>query len=212
MKYFSKYDDETTEEAKKSCMHGKGFDSIEEAIEMTRAEAFGGPDEKKPFVVLDYHGDQVWPAKNSISIGQKVVFEDKAYEVLGYAARTDELGVPFLELAWTDYTVSPSGYLAVPEASIKLVKGQSQSSLYEQLKQVRYLANKNGYYDAADFITSHIENIEQNPKIHIELFCPNCKFQHIDRGIWATKEHKTHLCLRCKTEWRPFEYPTFGVK
>jgi hypothetical protein len=41
----------------------------------------------------------------------------------------------------------------------------SQVSLYEQLLQVRALANQNGYYDAADFITLEIEHIEENENI-----------------------------------------------
>ncbi len=48
------------------------------------------------------------------------------------------------------------------------------------------------------------------PKI---LFCPKCNFQHVDRNEWATtKLHKTHLCEKCKHEWRPFEYYTVGVE
>ena len=45
------------------------------------------------------------------------------------------------------------------------------------------------------------------------LFCPKCNFQHIDRNEWATTRlHKTHLCEKCKHEWRPFEYYTVGVE
>lgn len=36
----------------------------------------------------------------------------------------------------------------------------SQASLYDQLLQVRALANKSGYYDAADFLTKHIEAMD----------------------------------------------------
>lgn len=38
----------------------------------------------------------------------------------------------------------------------------SQESLYDQLLQVRALANKNGYYDAADFITERLENMPKS--------------------------------------------------
>lgn len=38
----------------------------------------------------------------------------------------------------------------------------NQLSLYEQLLRVRTLANKHGYYDAADFIQRNIEDIEKS--------------------------------------------------
>lgn len=43
------------------------------------------------------------------------------------------------------------------------------------------------------------------------LFCPKCACQHIDKGEWATKLHRTHLCDRCGHEWMPSAFPTFGV-
>lgn len=45
----------------------------------------------------------------------------------------------------------------------------------------------------------------------IRMSCPKCLYQHIDRGEWATREHKTHQCQHCGHEWRPFDVPTFGV-
>jgi len=42
--------------------------------------------------------------------------------------------------------------------------------------------------------------------------CPKCGLQHIDKGEWATKAHKTHLCEGCGTKWRPKETATVGVK
>lgn len=46
------------------------------------------------------------------------------------------------------------------------------------------------------------------------LHCPNtkCGAQHIDKGEWKIKPHKTHLCDHCDIEWRPFEYATVGVE
>lgn len=44
------------------------------------------------------------------------------------------------------------------------------------------------------------------------LHCPQCKQQHIDKGEWETKLHKTHLCEFCKHEWRPFDFYTYGVE
>ncbi len=56
--------------------------------------------------------------------------------------------------------------------------------------------------------------MEESPEIKLiemKLFCPECQFQHLDVNEWKTKFHKTHLCLKCGHEWRPFEYPTVGV-
>ena len=43
------------------------------------------------------------------------------------------------------------------------------------------------------------------------LFCPVCGEQHVDKGEWATKPHRTHLCEECGHTWRPFEASTIGA-
>jgi len=45
----------------------------------------------------------------------------------------------------------------------------------------------------------------------LKLHCPQCTKQHIDRGEWTTKVHRTHLCEYCGTLWRPSTFPTVGV-
>ncbi len=45
----------------------------------------------------------------------------------------------------------------------------------------------------------------------LQLNCPACGEQHIDRGEWATRLHKTHLCEKCGHLWRPFAFATVGV-
>lgn len=50
--------------------------------------------------------------------------------------------------------------------------------------------------------------------IHAEaaiLFCPKCRSQHEDFGEWATRAHRTHRCMFCRHEWRPFLHTTVGV-
>ena len=47
--------------------------------------------------------------------------------------------------------------------------------------------------------------------IALALTCPKCKAPHLDTDEWATKPHKTHLCLGCGNEWRPCNFPTVGV-
>jgi hypothetical protein len=72
------------------------------------------------------------------------------------------------------------------------------------------------------------------------LFCPECNLQHVDkdnsdevrieaaeRGFvhgsrdwenfvegkeWTNPPHRSHLCARCGTIWRPADVPTNGVK
>lgn len=51
----------------------------------------------------------------------------------------------------------------------------------------------------------------QTPR-HLVMNCPRCGIQHIDQNEWATKQHKTHQCQACGFEWRPYDYPTFGVE
>jgi uncharacterized protein YlaI len=51
----------------------------------------------------------------------------------------------------------------------------------------------------------------KNTGIPTILFCPECKYQHVDRGEWATKPHRTHLCEICGHLWRPFEVATYGT-
>lgn len=43
------------------------------------------------------------------------------------------------------------------------------------------------------------------------ILCPKCGLEHIDRGEWETKLHRSHLCEGCQHVWRPFEYFTVGV-
>lgn len=43
------------------------------------------------------------------------------------------------------------------------------------------------------------------------LWCPHCGRQHVDRGVWETRPHRTHLCELCSCEWRPYEFATVGV-
>lgn len=56
-----------------------------------------------------------------IGIGWDVEYEGRKYTVLGYAASTDEDGARLIEIAWSDYTASPTGYLAVPRKDLKVL-------------------------------------------------------------------------------------------
>lgn len=44
----------------------------------------------------------------------------------------------------------------------------------------------------------------------VPLFCPKCGVRHVDAGEWATKVHRTHLCLACDHRW-PVEPCVFGA-
>jgi rubredoxin len=48
--------------------------------------------------------------------------------------------------------------------------------------------------------------------IPMVLHCPECGKQHLDEGVWETREHRTHQCQHCGHLWRPnAELPTCGV-
>lgn len=46
-------------------------------------------------------------------------------------------------------------------------------------------------------------------ELRVDLFCPSCRERHVDRGPWARRVHRTHLCLFCGTTWRVVPY-VFG--
>lgn len=48
--------------------------------------------------------------------------------------------------------------------------------------------------------------------IPMYLRCTRCALPHIDRGEWATRPHKTHLCEGCGHTWRVSDHPTVGVE
>jgi hypothetical protein len=48
------------------------------------------------------------------------------------------------------------------------------------------------------------------PTDHV-MFCPRCLGQHIDSGVWATREHRVHLCEFCGERWMPSVNNTRGV-
>jgi hypothetical protein len=45
------------------------------------------------------------------------------------------------------------------------------------------------------------------------LHCPVCGWQHVDAPGpgWDNPPHRSHLCQRCRTVWRPADVPTVGV-
>ncbi len=47
--------------------------------------------------------------------------------------------------------------------------------------------------------------------INYILTCPSCQQQHVDKGEWAFRSHRTHLCEFCGVTWRPHDIYTCGV-
>lgn len=43
------------------------------------------------------------------------------------------------------------------------------------------------------------------------LHCPKCSTQHVDKGAWVERAHRTHRCESCEHEWRPSNLATVGV-
>jgi len=73
-----------------------------------------------------------------MNVGNIVKYKNKNFQILGYAASEDGHGNKLVEIAWDNYEVSTTGYLAVPEADLELVKP------HKSLKQLDELA-KQGY-------------------------------------------------------------------
>lgn len=47
--------------------------------------------------------------------------------------------------------------------------------------------------------------------IHGDIDCPKCGLHHVDKGEWAKRLHRKHLCEGCGHIWQPHEGYTFGV-
>ena len=54
-------------------------------------------------------------------------------------------------------------------------------------------------------------SIPRSP-IPMILFCPGCGHQHVDKGEWAWRRHRKHLCEKCGQIWKPAAIPTVGVE
>lgn len=57
------------------------------------------------------------------------------------------------------------------------------------------------------------ERLRQRQAVSIAVlaFCPECRMQHVDRGEWETRPHRSHLCEHCGHVWRLAMVPTVGV-
>jgi transposase-like protein len=47
--------------------------------------------------------------------------------------------------------------------------------------------------------------------IKIQIYCPYCGIQHIDKGWYAVKPHREHLCFSCRKKFL-VPRPTIGIK
>jgi transposase-like protein len=47
------------------------------------------------------------------------------------------------------------------------------------------------------------------PTFTAPLYCPRCRAQHVDEGVWAERPHYRHLCAYCRKHFRVEPY-TFG--
>lgn len=66
--------------------------------------------------------------------------------------------------------------------------------------------------DIAEQLAVRDQQIERlKAPIPMLLRCPACNWQHVDRGEWATRPHRTHQCKVCRHEWRPANVCTVGV-
>lgn len=114
------------------------------------------------------------------------------------------------------------------QLEIKNIKLQELENKQEEIKQrfssVKFLIDcqyqhfevdikkiKNEIVELHQQINLLEEKIKSLQILKIEIYCPKCNEQHIDKNEWETKQHKTHLCEYCGNEWRPFDFPTVGI-
>jgi len=57
--------------------------------------------------------------EEDLKVGDIVIFRGVRYPVLGFAASEDLNGKKLVEIAWDNYELSPSGYLAIPRAYLR---------------------------------------------------------------------------------------------
>lgn len=94
------------------------------------------------------------------------------------------------------------------------------------------------HYDVPekDCLCEHCRTPAEAKPYRLVLFCPNCGKQHVDTGVWATRKHRSHLCVDdeevtrhlaadgtvasestrrvsgCGFKWRPANVFTVGVQ
>ena len=86
---------------------------------------------------------------------------------------------------------------------IPLVSQPRQDSLYDQLLTVRDLANCSGCYDAADFLTTHIDSIEEKEKPRQTIaMCWKCDDKMVQPDMVDDRCTQVVGCKRLtKTQW-----------
>ncbi len=122
------------------------------------------------------------------------------------------------------------GYLcdmppAPPSPIVEIIRC-AEATPAETIKQrliafLRWPANSEGlWYEWGEVVdellaggdASTLETAPVSPSpTPMVLTCPTCHERHVDEGEWATRPHKTHLCSRCGTLFRPANVPTVGV-
>jgi hypothetical protein len=81
------------------------------------------------------------------------------------------------------------------------VEGQRQDSLHDQLKDLVRVAENIGCYDAADFLKTHVEKVEEKEPRRIDR-CHRCDNKIIQQDMLDS--NCSYLCgckLMTKQEW-----------
>lgn len=85
------------------------------------------------------------------------------------------------------------------------------------LRRGQHPERKTERHNTIATLLAHIDALEaeRTSPIPMVLFCPKCGFQHVDAPEaeigWTNPPHKSHLCHKCKTVWRPADVATNGV-
>ncbi len=90
----------------------------------------------------------------------------------------------------------------IAHAILALITPSGTSALASMLEE----AERHGY-----------ERGQKAVPIDMVLHCPSCGLQHVDEpdertAGWSNPPHRSHLCHRCGSIWRPADVPTNGVR
>lgn len=71
--------------------------------------------------------------------------------------------------------------------------------------------------DLSGRVDEHLNTQPATAPVPLAIDCPACGKEHVDTvdpvtGIdWATRSHKTHLCLHCGVLFKPYDHATVGI-
>jgi len=133
-------------------------------------------------------------------------------EMLGLlkAKLQEEIAELFEALAVQDATRKDHPQVIEELADVHEVLDALEDCLGGSLTSIKVSVRRREKWDEKGRFTNIVMALD--PPVPMVLHCPKCGAQHIDRGVYATRVHRTHLCAGCGELWKPFDYATVGVE